>query len=191
MVVMDNRQRILDCAMDLFAKQGYDAVGVQEIVDAAGITKPTLYHYFGSKNGLLQALLERGCTPLLEVIRQAAGYEGDLPLTLRKLAWAYFSFAEQNPAFYRLMLGLWFAPQDSEGFQMVKDWNASQTQVIETLFSLAGRDHGNMRGRQRIYAASYMGLVNTCVMLVLNGYVEAKEPFVDRIIHQFEHGIYS
>ena len=29
--------------------KGYDAVGVQEIVDTAGITKPTLYYYFGSK----------------------------------------------------------------------------------------------------------------------------------------------
>jgi TetR/AcrR family transcriptional regulator len=188
---MDNRQNILDCAMGLFARQGYDAVGVQEIVEAAGITKPTLYHYFGSKNGLLKALLERGCSPMLESIRAAAAYQGDLPLTLRKVAGAYFTFAEQNPAFYRLMLGLWFAPQDSEGFQMVKDWNASQNQVLETMFNLAERDHGNMRGRQRIYAASYLGLVNTCVMLILNGYVDVKEPFVDRIIHQFEHGIYS
>ena len=43
---MDNRARLLDCAQDLFAARGYDAVGVQEIVEAAGVTKPTLYHYF-------------------------------------------------------------------------------------------------------------------------------------------------
>ena len=50
---MDNRQAILDSALTLFYEKGYDAVGVQQIVDAAGVTKPTLYYYFGSKQGLL------------------------------------------------------------------------------------------------------------------------------------------
>ncbi len=56
MTGMDNRERLLQCALDLFADRGYDAVGVQEIVDTAGVTKPTMYHYFGSKHQLLQEL---------------------------------------------------------------------------------------------------------------------------------------
>lgn len=48
---MDNRERILQCALELFYAKGYDAVGVQEIAQKAGITKPTLYYYFGSKYG--------------------------------------------------------------------------------------------------------------------------------------------
>ena len=54
---MENRMRIMECAKKLFYAKGYDAVGVQEIVDRAGITKPTLYYYFGSKLGLLKTLL--------------------------------------------------------------------------------------------------------------------------------------
>ena len=54
---MDNRENILTCALELFYQRGYDAVGIQEICQAAGITKPTLYHYFGSKYGLLEVLL--------------------------------------------------------------------------------------------------------------------------------------
>ena len=57
---MDNKERIMESAKDLFYARGYDAVGVQEIADGAGITKPTLYYYFGSKLGLLKALLENG-----------------------------------------------------------------------------------------------------------------------------------
>ncbi|HIZ64719.1 MAG TPA: TetR family transcriptional regulator, partial [Candidatus Blautia pullicola] len=45
---LDNRELILNAALDLFYARGYDAVGVQEIVDRAGVTKPTLYYYFGS-----------------------------------------------------------------------------------------------------------------------------------------------
>jgi AcrR family transcriptional regulator len=59
MISMDNRQRLLDCALELFSLRGYDAVGVREVVEAAGVTKPTLYHYFDSKRGLLEALLQR------------------------------------------------------------------------------------------------------------------------------------
>ena len=53
-------ERILSTALDLFAVKGYDATAVREICEAAGITKPTLYHFFGSKDGVLQALVQSG-----------------------------------------------------------------------------------------------------------------------------------
>ena len=53
-------ERILSTALDLFAVKGYDATAVREICEAAGITKPTLYHFFGSKDGVLQALVNTG-----------------------------------------------------------------------------------------------------------------------------------
>ena len=63
---MDNRERILQCALELFYAKGYDAVGVQEIAQKAGITKPTLYYYFGSKYGLLETLLTKHFTVLMK-----------------------------------------------------------------------------------------------------------------------------
>ena len=50
----DTRAELLARALDLFAAYGYDGVGVQQICDAAGVTKPTLYHHFGNKRGLLE-----------------------------------------------------------------------------------------------------------------------------------------
>ena len=73
---MDTRANLLTCALKLFADRGCDAVGVQEIVDAAGITKPTLYHYFGSNRGLLDALLAERFRPLHRAVAQAAMYYG-------------------------------------------------------------------------------------------------------------------
>ena len=60
---MDNRQLIMNSALTLFYESGYDAVGVQQIVDSAGVSKPTLYYYFGSKQGLLEALLNEHFQP--------------------------------------------------------------------------------------------------------------------------------
>ena len=188
---MDNRSLILTQALELFAARGYDAIGVQEIAEAAGVTKPTLYHYFGSKHGLLQALLETYHTPLTEAVRQAADYHGDLPLSLTLLARAYFEAARQHPVFYRLQLALNFSARQSEAFLLAKGYNEQQYAYVEALFEAAVRDHGNMRGRQRVYAALFVGELNTCIGLWLNGYTELDEALVYRTVHQFQHGIYS
>jgi TetR/AcrR family transcriptional regulator len=103
---MDNRTNILSCALQLFAARGYDAVSVTEVVDAAGVTQPALYHYFGSKRGLLDAPLAEPFTELYQVIEEAATYRGDLPLTLNWMATAYFRYAKDNPLFYRMQLSI-------------------------------------------------------------------------------------
>jgi AcrR family transcriptional regulator len=188
---MDNRSAILASALNLFAARGYDAVGVQEIVEAAGITKPTLYYYFGSKRGLLDTLLESEFAPLCQDVQQAAAYHGDLPLTLEKVARAYFDFAKTHRAFYRLQIALWYAPFNSEAFRAVAPWNERLYQVIERLFAQAAEQHGNMRGRQRAYAATLLGMINTYIGMALNEYTELEDPLVYRAVHQFMHGIFS
>ncbi|KWT57811.1 TetR family transcriptional regulator [Streptomyces albus subsp. albus] len=52
-------QRLLATATRLFAERGYDRTSVQEIVEAAGVTKGALYHYFGSKDDLLHEVYGR------------------------------------------------------------------------------------------------------------------------------------
>ena len=74
---MENREMIMRCAKTLFYAKGYDAVGVQEIVDKAGVTKPTLYYYFGSKYGLLKTLIEEMKAEIAEAQRLKDLGEGD------------------------------------------------------------------------------------------------------------------
>ena len=52
-------ERLLDAAATLFYAEGVTATGVDAVVRAAGVTKPTLYAQFGSKAGLVAAVLER------------------------------------------------------------------------------------------------------------------------------------
>lgn len=188
---MDNRQKIMDQALSLFAAKGYEAVGVEQIARAAGVTKPTLYHYFGSKAGLLEELLQVNFLALLAAVRPAAAYQGDLPLTLYRLAGAYFAFAKQNPEFYRLQLSLWLGPLESESSLAVRPWAHQQQTMLVELFIAAAKDHGNMKGRHQRYAVSYLGQVNTFIGLVLNGFLEPSDEMVFNLVHQFMHGIYS
>lgn len=188
---MDNRSKILACALELFASYGYDAVGVQRIVEAAQVTKPTLYHYFGSKRGLLDALLETYYSQLHQAVEKAATYSGDLPLTLNKVAMVYFEFAKQNPVFYQMQLTMWFAPTHSEAFGTVAPLNEKQQSLIETLFIQAAEQHGNLKGRHRRYAATFLGMINTHIALSLNGYLELNQGLGHRAVHQFMHGIFG
>jgi AcrR family transcriptional regulator len=54
-----SRERILESALDLFSQRGYAATGVYDIARAAGIEKTALYWHFGSKEGLLAAVLDQ------------------------------------------------------------------------------------------------------------------------------------
>jgi AcrR family transcriptional regulator len=188
---MENRENLLNCALELFTANGYDAVGVQTISEAAGVKKPTLYHYFGSKSGLLNTLLQQYLDPFFDELSAAADYKGDITLSLRSTAEVYFAFARQNPRFYRFFLSMWFAPRDSEAFKATRPFNERQQALLEELFRRAAQDHGNMKDRQQAYAASFLGILNTYVMLSLNGYALLDDAFIYRLLHQFMHGIFS
>jgi AcrR family transcriptional regulator len=187
----NNRSKILDCALQLFFSRGYDAVGVQEVADAAGIKKPTLYHYFGSKKGLLKTLLEAHFEGLFQNLEKAGDYQGDVKGTLTAVCGVYFDFAQKNSSFYRMQLSMWFSPPDSDPFKAVATINEKQQQFLEGLFLRAAKDHGNMKGRHQAYAATFLGMINTYITLGLNGYTPLDSELVTKAVHQFMHGIFS
>ncbi|REJ32205.1 MAG: hypothetical protein DIU84_10500 [Bacillota bacterium] len=69
------RSDILRAAAELFRARGYDAVSIRAVCEAAGITPPTLYHYFGNKEGLFKAVvadnLERFLARLTQAVESA------------------------------------------------------------------------------------------------------------------------
>jgi TetR/AcrR family transcriptional regulator len=188
---LDNRNRILACALDLFARRGYDAVGVQEIVSAAGVTKPTLYHYFESKVGLLDAVVDSRGRSLLARFRQAARYDGDVPQTLERVAFALVDYSAEEPVFYRFLLSLHFAPVESEARSVGAALLADLQEGMTESFRQANAQIGNMHGRQALFAASFLGLIHNWIGLSLNGQVRLDEATVRSVVKQFMHGIYS
>jgi TetR/AcrR family transcriptional regulator len=179
------------CALRLFVKRGYDAVGVQEIVDAAGVTKPTLYHYFGNKLGLLEALVGERMEMLLTELKRASDYQRDLPKTLNEVARVYFDFASEQSLLARLNMALWLGPVESEARKVTVSFNQRQYGLLEELFRKAAQDHGNMKGRQQAYAVTFLGMLNNYINLSLNGYTQLDEKLRYQAVHQFMHGIYS
>jgi AcrR family transcriptional regulator len=54
---METKRRIVREALKLFLEGGYDRTSLRDIAEAVGVTKPAIYHHFGSKEDLLQAVL--------------------------------------------------------------------------------------------------------------------------------------
>lgn len=79
--------RILDAALKVFAKVGFTGASMDQIASTAGVTKPTIYYHFPSKDALFEAMLT---APRDEMLLAFAPDPGkDLPEQLLDFAWAY------------------------------------------------------------------------------------------------------
>ncbi|QDY76028.1 TetR/AcrR family transcriptional regulator [Streptomyces qinzhouensis] len=79
-------RKLLSAATRLFAEHGYGKTSVQEIVEAAGVTKGALYHYFGSKEDLLQEVYGRMLRLQQERLDAFAGADAPVDVRLRAAA---------------------------------------------------------------------------------------------------------
>lgn len=66
----DQRELILEQAAALFAQRGYPATSMNEVAQACGLSKPTLYHYFRDKDALLVNIAEEHVTRLQTVVQE-------------------------------------------------------------------------------------------------------------------------
>ncbi|GAA3204347.1 TetR/AcrR family transcriptional regulator [Actinocorallia longicatena] len=80
------RWEIVDLAAGLFARKGYAATGINEIGEAAGLSKGALYYYIGSKENLLVEIQGRVMLPLLGTARRITALDADPLLRLRLLS---------------------------------------------------------------------------------------------------------
>lgn len=100
----DTRTRLLDAAADMIAAAPGEEVSLRAICAAVGVKMPTLYHFFGSKQGLLEAVIERGFDLYLAQ-KSSAESSGD-PIQDIRAGWdAHVAFGLANPGFYTLMYG--------------------------------------------------------------------------------------
>lgn len=104
---MVSRDRILDSALELFSQRGYAATGVYDIARAAGIEKTALYWHFGSKEGLLAAVLDRMDAEFVErIARRIAQRASDSDDRLDLFVNGLQRLASERGHLIRLMLSV-------------------------------------------------------------------------------------
>jgi AcrR family transcriptional regulator len=99
------RQQLFSVALELFAKRGYRATTMDDIADAAGVTKPLLYQHFSSKRALYLELVDSIAQDLLTAIRKAV-MRADGPRQQVELGFAaFFRLVVTREAEFRLLYG--------------------------------------------------------------------------------------
>jgi AcrR family transcriptional regulator len=102
MVQKDTRRALIDAAAEVIARRGVEAASTREIYVRAGVKAPTLYHHFGDKQGLLDAVVTDAFERYL-ARKRALRPTGDPAADVRQGWDTHVAFARANPALYRLM----------------------------------------------------------------------------------------
>jgi len=103
----ETRMNILSVAQGLFAQKGYEATGIMDICDAAGVSKGAFYHHFPSKQAIFMALLEDWLAQLDVLMQAAMAAAPNVPEGLVQMAGLTSSVFEAANTQFPLFLEFW------------------------------------------------------------------------------------
>jgi TetR/AcrR family fatty acid metabolism transcriptional regulator len=100
----DKRRQILDAAVRVFARQGFHACRVSDIADEAGVAYGLVYHYFPSKDAVLDTLFLERWNVMLDVIREADGTDGPARDKLQTIAGFIVDSYRHDPELMKVII---------------------------------------------------------------------------------------
>lgn len=128
-----SREAVLDAAERLMAEHGYQAATVAVLVDKAGIPPSSIYHYFGSKEGVLLAVMERGAERFFEALPDLDRRLGSQTEHLQALVEAVATTLERNPNFLRILVVMATQPVNADGGEVHRVVERVREMALERL----------------------------------------------------------
>ena len=163
------RRQLLQAALKSFADRGYAATSVQQIVDAARVSKPALYYYFKDKAGLFDALVDHAHDERYRLMQEAAQRGRTLAERLEEIAAAIFEFSVQNRELMRLAFATAFAASgEAPGQTRCREKGKRTFDFIRSLIE-SGQASGELDSRFSVeeLAMGIYGQFNSHVMVRL------------------------
>lgn len=186
---MENKELIIQNAINLFSKKGYEAVGVQEICDVSGITKPTLYYYFKSKAGILEYIANTKGKELFEKIQTSLTYNHDFIKGLTDVLKAEINFALENKDFFNLHCILLNSPNGSEEKNIYSKIIQDTENCFYNFFINSCNEFGNMKGKEFLYSNLFYNSVISTAALISKEKINYSEEIIYQIIHSLVYGM--
>jgi AcrR family transcriptional regulator len=185
------RKHILHAALKQFARNGYAAASVRQIVDDAGVSKPALYYYFADKAGLFQALVDQAHEERYRLMQAAAERGRTLAQKLEEIVFAVFTFSLRNRELMRLAFATAFAaPGENPGGLSCREKGRRNFEFIRSLI-VAGQDSDELDETfdPNELAMGIYGQLNTYVMLrLLTPDCPLNRQAAKSIVHLFMQG---
>lgn len=107
------RTRLLNAAVHVFDRKGYAGASVREIAELAGVTKPTLYYHFGSKEGVLLAILTLAHGEFVQIVRDGIARSGSAVDRITALCERVYGLFERNVPVARVAHAVLLGPPDA------------------------------------------------------------------------------
>jgi AcrR family transcriptional regulator len=135
------RRQILQAALKRFAHCGYSAASVQQIVDDAKVSKPTLYYYFRDKAELFQALVHEAHDERYRLMVEAAKRGRGCREKLIEIQAAVFDYFSRNRELMRILFATAFAAPGEipESLHHLDERRTRNFEFIHTLMKQAQR----------------------------------------------------
>lgn len=173
----DRREQILRAAEALFIARGVEQVSTREIARAVGISQPSLYAHFESRDHIAVTLCVRAFQALGARLGASLEAPGTLPARMYRICRTYIDFGLENPAAYRIAFMLEMSSHETERSQVLEAGLATFG-LLRGLF-----DELPLTPRDRDMAAqSAWASIHGLVAILL---ARPEFPFVDRerLIH--------
>ena len=177
------RRAILDATESVLVEGGPEGLSMRTVASRCGYAAPTIYHYFGDKPRLIEALLEERFSRLLQRLQRVV--KGDDPVSyLAELARAFVHFGMENPSHYKLLTAR--SPGDPPPSPSAEE---ARDLMEGTLFELAGKDR--LRGSDcEVLLQTLWALLHGLISLTTSRTdYEWSEGIVDTAIDTFLNGI--
>lgn len=183
-----NAEQILQSAVKLFSRKGYDATSTREIMEAAGVTKPMLYYYFGSKEGLCQTALTRFSDHFFACLKAEIDKPRPPRDTLVEVVWLHFRFLLENEDANRLYLMIYFGPERHRFADIID----RDTQRAHALFLQAVEridKEGILRpGCAHDFFMALHGTIHFWALEAMERRATVDRPLAERIVDGLLHG---
>jgi TetR/AcrR family acrAB operon transcriptional repressor len=128
------RQKLLEAALAVFSRNGYDATRLEDIAAEAGVTRGAIYHHFGSKPELYTTLTGEMWERVMPVLEQAMTEGGSPVDILRRSFIRKMSFVEEDDAFRAINELIMFKtaviPELEDGMRMKRDGVRQAVNII-------------------------------------------------------------
>jgi AcrR family transcriptional regulator len=163
------REKILEAGLELFADRGFHATAIAEIGERAGIAKSVLYHYFSSKAGLYEAIVESETQDLIAQVADGLPADPAAP-RLRAGVDAYLRFISERPGAWRLLVR--DPPADPALIEVHRRLAAERQKALSALIAAPGK---------QAIAAPQVELVATAIRTFAAWWYEHREIPQERI----------
>ncbi len=101
-----SRREVLDAARTLLATRGYTGMTVSQLCEQSGVSAGSIYWHFGSKEGVLAAVVEQGVQELLAQVPQPSDFDGEPIERFARLSERIGQLVQEQPEHLKLLLTL-------------------------------------------------------------------------------------